>query len=297
MSFRSSITIVASPRPRVGKTLLARLLTDFHLHEGRLVTAFDLNTGDRRLAQVLPGKTRAASIRYGNGQMAFFDNLLAYEDITKVIDVVMKPMRRFFPWPITLDLSTKRGGGQLRWPFCTSWLPITPRSRLIAAYASVSRMRRWRPCITKCSAPPSIATNIRSLQEDRAWCAWRSSRRVCADTSRRRLIRSPIRASPIHPLFPLPHMPSLSGGYAEFIWSSASSIYAYCWPICSHPSNSARIHNRKGTEPAAMRFLGRTFPARSALAEERASHVDYTLHDRYRDCFLLRSRGEGHGIL
>ena len=34
MSFRNSVTIVASPRPRVGKTLLARLLTDFHLHEG-----------------------------------------------------------------------------------------------------------------------------------------------------------------------------------------------------------------------------------------------------------------------
>ncbi len=30
MSFRNSVTIVASPRPRVGKTLLARLLTDFH---------------------------------------------------------------------------------------------------------------------------------------------------------------------------------------------------------------------------------------------------------------------------
>ena len=31
MSFRTSVTIVASPRPRVGKTLAARLLTDFHL--------------------------------------------------------------------------------------------------------------------------------------------------------------------------------------------------------------------------------------------------------------------------
>ena len=35
MPFRNSIAIVASPRPRVGKTLLARLLTDFHLQEGR----------------------------------------------------------------------------------------------------------------------------------------------------------------------------------------------------------------------------------------------------------------------
>jgi len=54
MSFRNSVTIVASPRPRVGKTLLARLLTAFHLQEGRSVAAFDLNTGEGTLAQFLP---------------------------------------------------------------------------------------------------------------------------------------------------------------------------------------------------------------------------------------------------
>jgi hypothetical protein len=96
MSFRSSITIVASPRPRVGKTLLARLLTDFHLHEGRLVTAFDLNTGDRTLAQFLPDKTTAASVRDVNGQMALFDHLVAYEDITKIIDVGHEAYEAFF---------------------------------------------------------------------------------------------------------------------------------------------------------------------------------------------------------
>jgi hypothetical protein len=96
MSFRSSITIVASPRPRVGKTLLARLLTDFHSHEGRLVTAFDLNTGDRTLAQFLPDKTATASIRDVNGQMALFDHLVAYEDITKVIDVGHDAYEGFF---------------------------------------------------------------------------------------------------------------------------------------------------------------------------------------------------------
>jgi hypothetical protein len=52
MSFRNSVAIVASPRPRVGKTLLARLLTDFHLQEGRSVAAFDLNAaGEGTLAR------------------------------------------------------------------------------------------------------------------------------------------------------------------------------------------------------------------------------------------------------
>ena len=96
MSFRSSITIVASPRPRVGKTLLARLLTDFHSHEGRLVTAFDLNTGDRTLAHFLPDNTTSASVRDVNGQMALFDHLVAYEDITKIIDVGHEAYEAFF---------------------------------------------------------------------------------------------------------------------------------------------------------------------------------------------------------
>ena len=96
MAFRSSITIVASPRPRVGKTLLARLLTDFHLHEGRLVTAFDLNAGERTLAQFLPEKTTTASVHNTSGQMALFDHLIASEDTTKVIDLGHESFTQFF---------------------------------------------------------------------------------------------------------------------------------------------------------------------------------------------------------
>ena len=96
MAFRSSITIVASPRPRVGKTLLARLLTDFHLGEGRLVTAFDLNAGERTLAQFLPEKTTTASVREISGQMALFDHLVAHEDVTKVIDLGHESFESFF---------------------------------------------------------------------------------------------------------------------------------------------------------------------------------------------------------
>ena len=76
MSFRNSISIVASPRPRVGKTLVARLLTDFHLSEKRAVVAFDLNSGERTLTQFMPEQTVAASVRDVNGQMALFDRLV-----------------------------------------------------------------------------------------------------------------------------------------------------------------------------------------------------------------------------
>ena len=96
MSFRNSITIVASPRPRVGKTLVARLLTDFHHSENHSVVAFDLNSGERTLAQFLPGQTVAASVRDVNGQMALFDRLVAGDDTRKVIDLGHESFESFF---------------------------------------------------------------------------------------------------------------------------------------------------------------------------------------------------------
>ena len=96
MSFRSSITIIASPRPRVGKTLSARLLADFHRQEGRAVATFDLNAGDKTLAHFLPEQTTIASIRDINGQIALFDSLLADENRTKVVDLGHESFESFF---------------------------------------------------------------------------------------------------------------------------------------------------------------------------------------------------------
>jgi len=96
MSFRHSVTIVASPRPRVGKTLLARLLTDFHIHEGRSVEAFDLNSGEGTLAQFLPEHTTVSEIADINGQMALFDRLVSDDDITKIVDLGHEAFESFF---------------------------------------------------------------------------------------------------------------------------------------------------------------------------------------------------------
>lgn len=95
MSFRNSVTIVASPRPRVGKTLLARLLTDFHGAEDRAVKAFDLNTGAGTLAQFAPECTRGAAIADTAGQMALFDRLIAADDVAKVVDVGHQSLEPF----------------------------------------------------------------------------------------------------------------------------------------------------------------------------------------------------------
>jgi hypothetical protein len=97
MSFRNSVAIVASPRPRVGKTLLARLLTDFHLQEGRSVAAFDLNAaGEGTLAQFLPKYVTLSAINDLKGQMALFDRLMAEDGATKIVDIGRASFEPFF---------------------------------------------------------------------------------------------------------------------------------------------------------------------------------------------------------
>lgn len=96
MSFRQSVTIVASPRERVGKTLLARLLVDFHLHENRAVAGFDLDAGDRSFARFLPGHVSTAAIGDIQEQMALFDRLVAADDVSKVVDLGAKSFDQFF---------------------------------------------------------------------------------------------------------------------------------------------------------------------------------------------------------
>jgi hypothetical protein len=96
MPFRNYVTVVASPRPRVGKTLLARLLTDFHLQDGRSVAAFDLNAGKVTLAQFLPEHATRSAIDDLKGQMALFDRLIADDGITKIVDLGHASFEPFF---------------------------------------------------------------------------------------------------------------------------------------------------------------------------------------------------------
>ncbi|HMF23681.1 MAG TPA: hypothetical protein VKG24_16350 [Pseudolabrys sp.] len=96
MSFRNSITIVASPRPRVGKTLLARLVTDFHRQESRSIAAFDLNFGERTLTQFLPEYATTATVRDISGQMALFDRLVVEDGTTKIVDLGHESFEFFF---------------------------------------------------------------------------------------------------------------------------------------------------------------------------------------------------------
>jgi hypothetical protein len=93
---RTPLFIVASPRPQVGKTFLARLLADFlTLDDGR-VRAFEIDPGSDTLAQYLPDVTVTASVSDIKGEMALFDRLVLDDGIAKVIDLGSSAYQRFF---------------------------------------------------------------------------------------------------------------------------------------------------------------------------------------------------------
>src|SRR5215469_14078161 len=73
---RTPVFLICSPRPRVGKTLIARLLTEFFLFDGRSAAAFDTSPNDTSLSHYLPEWTIPATISDIKSQMALFDRLI-----------------------------------------------------------------------------------------------------------------------------------------------------------------------------------------------------------------------------
>jgi hypothetical protein len=88
--------ILASPQPRVGKTLIARLLVEFLLAERRPLAGYDLQSREPVLAGYFPHLVRSADVADTPGQMALFDRLLAQAGCTTVIDLGYGSFEQFF---------------------------------------------------------------------------------------------------------------------------------------------------------------------------------------------------------
>jgi len=88
--------VIASPRPRTGKTLLARLLMEFFQDSGRQLIGFDLNPREPMLAGRFPKLVWPVDIGNIHGQMELFDRLVADTASTKVIDLGYGPFEQFF---------------------------------------------------------------------------------------------------------------------------------------------------------------------------------------------------------
>ena len=90
------VYIICSPRPLVGKTLIARLLGEFLLLKNGTVTAFDINLKEPSLLDYLPRITETADVIDTYGKMQLMDRLIVNDGVAKVIDLGFHAFDEFF---------------------------------------------------------------------------------------------------------------------------------------------------------------------------------------------------------
>jgi hypothetical protein len=90
------VYIICSPRPQVGKTLVARLLSEFLLLKNGDVSAFDINLKEPSLLDYLPKITETADVIDTFGKMQLMDRLIVDDGLSKVIDLGFHAFDEFF---------------------------------------------------------------------------------------------------------------------------------------------------------------------------------------------------------
>jgi hypothetical protein len=93
---RTPVYIICSPRPQVGKTLIARQLSEFLRLQRGDVLAFDVNQKEPSLVDYLPRLTETAAIDDTFGKMALMDRLVVNDGLAKVIDLGYHAFDEFF---------------------------------------------------------------------------------------------------------------------------------------------------------------------------------------------------------
>ena len=90
------VYIICSPRPLVGKTLIARLLSEFLLLKNGTVNSFDINLKEPSLLDYLPRTTETADVIDTYGKMQLMDRLIVDDGVAKVIDLGFHAFDEFF---------------------------------------------------------------------------------------------------------------------------------------------------------------------------------------------------------
>ncbi len=136
MPQQTPLYIVASLHPRVGKTLIARLLIEFFRTGGRPVAGYDLDPREPALAGYFPKLVETVDIADTQGQMALFDRLLADNRQTTVVDLGYGLFKQFFKVmaEIGFEREALRCGIEPIVLFVTDSAPTTARS-----YANLRR--------------------------------------------------------------------------------------------------------------------------------------------------------------
>jgi hypothetical protein len=95
MAIQSTIYITASDQSRNGKTLLARLLADYLMLDGRDPFLFDTDAPEGPLRSFFPGRTALVDFAAIQGQMKLFDTILAGPGRDYIIDLPLRHVERF----------------------------------------------------------------------------------------------------------------------------------------------------------------------------------------------------------
>src|SRR6185295_9155479 len=90
------VYIICSPRPLVGKTLIARLLSEFLLLKNGRVASFDINLKEPSLVDYLPDITETADVIDTYGKMQLMDRIIVDDGLSKVIDLGFHAFDEFF---------------------------------------------------------------------------------------------------------------------------------------------------------------------------------------------------------
>src|ERR1700712_3124323 len=90
------VYIICSPRPLVGKTLIARLLSEFLLLKNGDVASFDINLKEPSLLEYLPKITETADVIDTFGKMQLMDRIIVDDGVAKVIDLGFHAFDEFF---------------------------------------------------------------------------------------------------------------------------------------------------------------------------------------------------------
>ena len=97
MPQHTPLYIVASRHPRVGKTLIARLLIEFFRSSGRAaLVGYDLDPREPALTPHFPNLVWTVDIADTRGQMSLFDRIVSDQWRTTVIDLGHGLFDRFF---------------------------------------------------------------------------------------------------------------------------------------------------------------------------------------------------------
>ena len=96
MANTPTVYITASDQHRNGKTLLARLLADYLLLDGRDPFMIDTDAPEGPLRSFFPGRTALADFAAMPGQMKLFDTIIASPGRDYVVDLPARHTEGFF---------------------------------------------------------------------------------------------------------------------------------------------------------------------------------------------------------